>query len=333
MRTQQERKSKTRRARILGTQDVDVVFDDSCIERLAKIAKLPAEADLKAFGGAVREAARIYIRDVHLPTANELHAEIASLYKAADGREFEEAARLQQHLSPSARDLLTDRGAVNLELPEADALLDIGRREAACEAIAALCRVGVVDVEGRRRPSGRRSRTRETLLYAPDPRRNFPKRAAERDFVMWLRIAYRQATGKEPPRTARHSDDTHALGPFVRLVNECLRLLGAETEGCKDGVVDAVELINSLANRTKNLQHDHFPYDQFPDASAVLDQIAEIIGCDVNALERHFSIADVANDPADRLTAMRRALGIYGTSENILDAVHNAVRQPVARST
>ena len=147
MRTQAERKSKTRRARIIGAQEVDVVFDDACIERLAKIAKLPADADLKAFGIAIREAAGIYIRDVHVPTANELHAEITCLYKAADGREFLQAAMLWHYLSPEARDLLTDRGVgsnVNFDLPEAEALLDADRREAACEAIAALCRVGVI---------------------------------------------------------------------------------------------------------------------------------------------------------------------------------------------
>ena len=153
MRTQQERKSKTRRARIIGTQEVDIVFDDACIERLAKITKLPAEADLKAFGVAVRDAARVYIRDVHVPTGNELHAEIAGLYKAADGREFLQAAMLWHYLSPEARDLLTNRGArpnFDPDLPEAEAFFDIDRREAACEAIAALCRVGFSNAQARR---------------------------------------------------------------------------------------------------------------------------------------------------------------------------------------
>jgi hypothetical protein len=334
MRTQQERKSKIRRARIIRTQDVDVVFDDSCIQRLAKIAKLPAEADLKAFGGAIREAARIYIGDVHVPTANELHAEITCLYKAADGREFLQTAMLWHYLSPEARDLLTDRGArpnVNPELPEAEALLDADQREAACEAIAALCRVGVVtpkpadaDVDGGQQPSDRRRRTPRTALHAPDPRRHFPKRAAERNLVMWLSIAYLEATGKEPRLTARHANEARVLGPFASIVGECLRLLGAETSPYKDGVVDPVELINSAADRPKKAQQNYFA-----DASAVLEQIARIVGCDLNALEQHFSIVDVAKDPADRLTALRRVLGIYGTSENILDAVGNAFRERV----
>lgn len=298
MRTQQERKSKTRRARIIGTQEVDIVFDDACIERLAKITKLPAEADLKAFGVAVRDAARVYIRDVHVPTGNELHAEIAGLYKAADGREFLQAAMLWHYLSPEARDLLTNRGArpnFDPDLPEAEAFFDIDRREAACEAIAALCRVGLVtpkpadaNVEDRHQFSGRRSRRRQTVLYAA-PRRHFPKRAAERDLVMWLRIAYLEATGKEPRLTARHANEARVLGPFASIVGECLRLLGAETGPYKDGVVDPVELINSAADRTKKAQQDYFT-----DASAVLEQIAQIIGCDVNALEQHFLIVDVA---------------------------------------
>jgi hypothetical protein len=332
MRTQPERKSKTRRARIIGTQDVDIVFDDACIERLAQIGKLPVNADLKAFGAAIREAARVYIRDVHIPTANELHAEIASLYKAANRREFLQAAMRRHYLSPEARDLLTNRGPppnVNPELPEAEALLDADRREAACEAIAGLCRVGVVtpkpadaDVDGGQQPSDRRPRTPRTALYAPEPRRRFPKRAAERDLVMWLPIAYLEATGKGPRLTARHANEGRVLGPFASMVGECLGLLGAETGPYKDGVVDPVELINSAADRTRKAQQDYFT-----DASAVLEQIAQIIGCDVNALERHFSIGDASNDPADRLMALRRALGIYGTSENILDAVGNAFRE------
>jgi hypothetical protein len=83
------------------------------------------------------------------------------------------------------------------------------------------------------------------LLYAPDARRHFQKRAAERDFVMWLRLAWAEATGEPPSRTARRAEKSYRdLGPFARFVRECLRLAGAP-------YAEVVELINRVNRRRR----------------------------------------------------------------------------------
>jgi hypothetical protein len=235
---------RTKKARaIIAAEDVARVFDDSRIRALAKIAKLPAGADIVVFGEGVREAARIFARDARISTGNELRTEIEELNKAVDPakpRRWDLIVTLWENLSPKARTLLNP--------PSADAVRDPERREAACDAIAKLTQIGGRWIEGRRRPTGKRSRpTWRPVLHAPEPQRNFPKRAAERDFVMWIRIAWLDATGERPASTARHSDDSRKIGPFARFARECLRLVGA-------GDVDVVELINELDHRRRCME-------------------------------------------------------------------------------
>jgi hypothetical protein len=300
MRTRPERKSKVSRPGALAEQDIDSILDDACIERLAKLAKLPANADLDAFSKEIREAARIYARDVRVPNGNEIHADIERLYREADGRQYDrvaelldclsaearellcrrrariltadelraEAAELPKAadqvrgqmnalltaddrepivfldaLSPQTREFLTGRVPANFDLPHADSLRDARKRDAACEVIAALCRFGGGYVEGRLRPSGKRSRTWQPLLYAPEPQRNFQRRAAERYFVTMLSLAWLEATGRPPARSA----DSRKPGPFARLVTKCLSIVGA-------GHANAVELINELNRRRQEME-------------------------------------------------------------------------------
>jgi hypothetical protein len=94
-------------------------------------------------------------------------------------------------------------------------------------------------VEGRRQHTGKRSRrVLRPILFAPEPRRHFPRRDAERQFVTRLSDVWRNVAGVAPSRTARWGP-TRDLGPFASFVSECLRLVGA-------GDADAVELINEL---------------------------------------------------------------------------------------
>jgi hypothetical protein len=226
----------------IASEAIGRAFDDACIRGLA--SELPAGADLVQFGEGVRAAARIYARDARIPTDNELRAEIAKLQRAADRKRYDQVATLIESLSLRARRLLNARGArpsIGIGLPSADLLRFPGQRNAACALVATLCQYGGQYVEGRRRPSGKRSRpVWRPLLHAPEPRRHFPKRDAERDFVIWLALAWHGATGKAPPRTA----DSRNPGPFARVVCKCLRLVGA-------GHVNAVELINELHRRRR----------------------------------------------------------------------------------
>jgi hypothetical protein len=195
------------------------IFDDACIDRLAAIGGLPRGADRKIFAEGVREAARIYARDARIPTDNELHAEIAALYREAERKRCGQAAALLEKLSPKARELLRKRATrLNLELPASEDLRAATQQGNTCEVILRLCQYGGRYIEGRRRPSGKRSRTWRPLLVSPKPRRNFARRDAERNFVMWLQIAWLEATGKSPSLAANPARP----GPFARMAKAAL---------------------------------------------------------------------------------------------------------------
>jgi hypothetical protein len=128
--------------------------------------------------------------------------------------------------------------AAGIELPPTETLCDETQREKACDAIVMLCRTGGRHIEGRKRPSGRRSRSWQARLYAPEPSRHPGKRKAERAFLRRLQLAWLEATGERPSMTAHHVN----LGPFAKMVRESLRLVGAAH-------ADAVGLINELNRR------------------------------------------------------------------------------------
>ena len=252
--------------KIIELDRIATVFNDSCILKLASVAKLPAGSDLDALGWCIREAAEIYVRESRIPTRNDLHQEIAALYRAASGRNFDRAAQLRDMLSPEALALIqvpdtaevheastqvvevkTDRHRhrsprvpERCVLPTAAELRDPALRDEACAMIARLCRIGGRRVGGRHRGVGKQSRSIvRPHLYAPAASRHFPKREAERRFVCRLAIAWHEATGKSPSLTVRRADDSRDIGPFARLVRECLRLVGAS-------YADPVALINEV---------------------------------------------------------------------------------------
>lgn|SRR5215831_89599 len=225
----------------IAAANIPHIFDDDCIQKLVAIAKLPADADSKRFAEGVRKAASIYARDARVPTDNELHTEIYKLYRAAERRQYERIAVLLEDLSLEARDWLNKRGSrLRVELPAPEALRDISAQQKACDIVLKLCQYGGRHAEGRKRPSGKRSHTWRPLLCAPQPRRNFPKRDAELNFIMWLQIGWLEATGKRPSLAA----NPNRPGPFARMVRECLELVGASH-------ADAVGLINELNERRR----------------------------------------------------------------------------------
>jgi hypothetical protein len=223
-------------------EQVDQVFDDPFIQTIAKNAKLPADADERRFAESVREAVRIYARDVREPNTNELYTRIKELHHAANQLEYDSVATLVERLSPIALDLLNNVAATNF--PPTAALHDHALRKDACETIAGLCRIGGAIIEGRMRPSGKRSKSWQSTIYGPKPCRNLPKRQAERDFVMHLQLAWAESVGMPPPRAA----NINRLGPFALMVQACLRRVGA---GSSDGTV--VGLINELNRRRRQL--------------------------------------------------------------------------------
>jgi len=233
----------------LAATDVLRIFDDACIDRLAE--RLPAGANRKRFAEGIREAACIYAKDARTPTHSELHTEITALYRAAERKRYGQVAALLEKLSSKASELLNKRATrLSLELPTSDYLRDVTTQQTASEAVLRLCQYGGQYIEGRRRPSGKRSLTWRPLLVATKAHRNSPtrislpaggryprggRRDAERTFIIFLQMAWLEATGKRPSLAANPARP----GPFVRMVRKCLKLVGA-------GHADAVGLINEL---------------------------------------------------------------------------------------
>jgi hypothetical protein len=231
-------------------------FNDACIENLARIGKLPSHANRQRFADGLREAARNYATEIRQPNDNEVRAEIEKLYRAAERKHYSEVAARVQKLSSGARSLLkygewtrillapkpgalrgrrpTSSRWTNIEVPSPEALLD-ERRDQACATVVKLCQYGGRWVEGRKRPSGKRSLTWRPYFRAPERQRQFPKREEEQDFIIRLRLAWLEATGEEATLTS----DPRRPGPFARMVKQCLSLVGA-------GHADADGLLNKL---------------------------------------------------------------------------------------
>ena len=230
---------KYKHPRIIELSQVAARFDEACIRKLAVIAPLPPSADLRVVGWYIKEAAEMFVHERRIPTANEVRSEIASLHDAAERRDYDSVTRLLDGITPEARVMLGEA------LPTRSDLRDEDLRDEVAGALASLCRIGGRRVEGRRRSSGKQSPpTLRPILYAPTATRNFLRREAERYFVERIAIAWREATGKAPPRTARRASDERDIGPFARLVRECLRLVGAAH-------ADPVALINEVCKPAK----------------------------------------------------------------------------------
>lgn len=209
------------------------IFDDACVERLAEVCGLSETSDLERFKTNLLEAGLNYQKCLIEPNDNNLHKEISSLHHEAERGDCEGVSLSLTHLSSRARKMLTDRGSIpslNIQLPGPEIFLDPLQASLACEKVATLCRTGGRRLDRRTN----RARNWEWQIFGPEPRRTFEKREAERELLMRLRLAWLEATGDSPSRTAHR----HKPGPFARFVVQYLQLLGA-------GHVDAFSLINN----------------------------------------------------------------------------------------
>ena len=224
-----------RKARARKTEDPEQIFTEAVVCRMLAAARVGYQVDPERLRKGLIDAAGRFAWDV-AHDGNRLHREIAALHAAAQHRRFPAARTALACLSQEASDILNQRE--HLQLPPLlgpDDLLDPAKREKTREAIIDRCETGGRWVLGRKRPTGRRSKTWKPELYAPELKEHPEKVAPERDFVMWLQVAFAEATGQPVPVTA-HRD---VPGPFARLAQEALRLIGS-------GHANAVELINDL---------------------------------------------------------------------------------------
>jgi hypothetical protein len=231
--------------RVPTPEELPSIFDDKFIGGLAQTARLPPTAEIPRFAAAVRDAARLYIRDASVASINEVHHEVDRLLRAADravhARKRKDAAceivaARVERLSERTRELISEWGGT---LPDPEVLRNPATQHAACETIASLCRIGAGWREGRRRSGGRRSMTMVSVLHAPPPQQHPARREAQLNFVTWLQVAYLEAAGRPPPATT-HPDRP---SPFAQMVQVCLDKLEAEGS--------AVEMINELRRKSK----------------------------------------------------------------------------------
>lgn len=232
---------------LIKAQDIEQVFSVECINQLAGACGLPTPIDLGKLREGICVAAHILVRETKLPNSNTISREIKSLHRAADRQHGQAVASLLQNLSPRTMELLESRASrLRTRLPVSKEVVHKQRGASACMKVARLCSMGGrYEEKGRLRPTGKRSRPPwRPLLYAPQSSTHFAKREAERNFIIWLKLAWLEAANQPPGETA----DPTKPGPFARFVKKCLKLVGA-------GHADAVGLINEIARRRRQERH------------------------------------------------------------------------------
>ncbi len=258
--------ARKQRARLISPDDVERVFDDSAIQCLAQAARLPRSADLTRFGRSIRAAVHQYLIDANAPQPGEHRAAIASLARKArdalDGKPgaLEATADALEALHPATRRMFVEDISYPMNFPTVRDLRDPVHGRKALSRLWGLCHRGAEWKEGRKRPGGKRSRPRlEPLLVDPRLRwsertqgytvRGRPPRETELVMLcMHLGDAYWRATGKMPPRRA----NPRTPGPFLRLVREVLRMVGAAH-------IDAAELVEASYGRRQRYSRRRRP--------------------------------------------------------------------------
>jgi hypothetical protein len=211
-------------------EDLPEILNDEFIERTTREA-MPWAANRKKFAATLLPAAERYATTMAIPSETAMRNEISALYRAADQRRYKEVARRVGQLTKETRAYIEKRGKlINLAIPNPEVFADPDpeRRNDACDIVATLLRRGM-------------ERGGEVILHAPTPRR--PRRQAELDLIMWIEVAYLEATGMKPTLTA----DPKRPGPFARMVKAILKKIAPDA--------DAIGLLNELQRPPQKRQH------------------------------------------------------------------------------
>jgi hypothetical protein len=231
-----------RKVRVRQTNDPDQIFTEAYVCQLVKDAKAGVPVNVAKLRAGLIDAAKRFAVE-RAADANTVHREIARLHAAAQHRRFAAAAAALTGLSSPARDHLRQRDPRLPPLPQPADLLDPAKREKARAAVIGRCEIGGRRMPGRKRPSGRQSSTWKPELWAPKLNPHPEIRAAERAFIMWLQVAWIEATGKKVPVTAHRNNP----GPFARLAQIVLSRLGVPH-------ADVAQLINDLKRHADEVQ-------------------------------------------------------------------------------
>jgi hypothetical protein len=219
-----------KRRLLIALDEIDQTIDDAAIMELAKIARSPANASLSRFAQNIRNDARLFIEAMGRLNIPKLREEIARLYgltsrAASGGKATIQLARALEAMPTEVRDWLARSDHTSRNIPTAAEILSPATRTDAVDRLRLILSYGGVVEDGRKRPTGKRSRSFRSLLRVPASiKRGAPPGEAERDFVQNLALTYTELTGKKTPYTVHYSFEIR--GPFPKFVHRCFELVG-----------------------------------------------------------------------------------------------------------
>jgi hypothetical protein len=245
---------------LIAETDIDCVFNAGVIAELAKCIKTPPDA-VTRFAENVRSAVRAYFAERARTNWKAIGKQIGDLHRLVDraDRGSEPAtARLVGSIDQATRNWLERCARRPLSFPSSNEILDRRTRKQAIKQLRSMLSYGYEPVKGRKRPSGKRSRSIQPLLRIPQKvhrsnstsrkrrGRGRPRDLAARELVQQLALTYAEATGRPPPRRV----NLWSQGPFLRLVRRCFDLVRISAGG-------VVDLINEREIRRKKLKRLH----------------------------------------------------------------------------
>ncbi len=183
------------------------------------------------FGELLRTAAGLYFEDLEEASANAVRREVELLYNGKIGLDAVSRTTIRFLQSRASR--------LKMAWPPRGG------------QVKKLTAFGGALVEDTKRAKSRRGKIFKPEFFAPEARRNFHKREAERILLERMRVATFHSTGKEPPKTAtyrlsRLSDKT-LIGPFARMAQEVFRI-------CERPDVNVGDLMNRSWRASKTRQ-------------------------------------------------------------------------------
>jgi hypothetical protein len=248
---------------LIAETEIDCVFNADVIAEWAKDIKTPPDA-VARFEDNVRAAVRAYFAERSRTNWKAIAKQISELYRLTDRAERggePSAARLADcigSIDQATRNWLERCALRQLSFPSSGEIMDHRTHKQAIRRLRNILSYGQERVRGRKRPSGKRSRSIQPLLRIPQKvhrsksinrkrgGRGRPRDSAARELVQQLALAYLEATGKFPPRRV----NLNSQGSFFRLVLECFKRI-------KIPAGNVADLINERKIRRKEFERFH----------------------------------------------------------------------------
>jgi DNA invertase Pin-like site-specific DNA recombinase len=211
---------------LIAVSDIDRIFSDSRIKKLAEALKL--EAYDPRFAQSIRQDVRLFIEAkgrLNNPKLREAISRLHRLTARAEGND-QAARRLANAIAAMPSDVWDWLARCNPEardIPTAAQILSTETRASAIQQLRHILSYGAFITTGRNRPAGKHSLSFEPLLWVPKIESNRPQSDAEREFVRNLGLTHTNAAGKAPP----YKVNFQSRGPFSQFVHECFELVGA----------------------------------------------------------------------------------------------------------